>query len=415
MHTKLKISNKHLNQINDLILDSNSQTTKELLKIIKKYGSIEEINQKAKEARKIPNILKRLEKINPSYVKDLNWLMEQRDQNAFVSIQDYQQKVLGKKNKFRKKGQAVTLEISALQYFPWLIEEAKKAIANKELMPGRFIRVRKMAEQEKDGDLLATVAAMQIMGASCVETLDTRGTDGSNIHLIKGGETIFGWLGGVGQPNKHALDWINEFLYYYTKYGVQEVLNINPGTVVLGYMLYKMGIDINFKISVFMGNDNPYSVFWTLMTAKLFSRKDGTTPLVGFNLSNAADNYTLKRAAAVRDTLEFNNPIRLEHHVTEPDDIVAQPYDRRDEVVELAKTVTDISAKHEAGLPKVEEKRKHRSKIGDYFRDKQEVIKNKDMSALTSNYLDKHEALNSTAKKLVKKGVPFVAAGLLHK
>ena len=415
MHTKLKISNRHLQQINDLILDPNSRTTKELLKVINKYGSVEEINQKAKEARKIPNILKRLQKINPDYVDDLKWLMEQRDQGAFISVRDYQQKVLGQKTKPRKKGREVTLEISALQYFPWLIEEAQRAIEQQELMPGRFIRVRKMVEQEEDGELLATVAAMQIMGSSWVETLDTRGTDGSNIHLIKGGETIFGWLGGVGQPNSHALDWIDEFLYYYTKYGVQEVLNINPGTVILGYMLYKMGVDINFKISVFMGNDNPYSVLWTLMTAKLFSRKDGTTPLVGFNLSNAADNYTLKRAAVVRDILDFKNVIRLEHHVTEPDDIVAQPYDRRDEVVELAKTVADISAKHEAGLPRVENKKKHRSKIGDYFRAKQEVIKSKDMPALTANYLDKHAALNSTAKKLVKTGVPFVAASLLHK
>jgi len=415
MHTKLKITNKHLRQINSLILDSKSQVTKELLKIVEKYGSVEEINQKAKEARKISNILKRLEKINSSYVDNLNWLMEQRDQGAFVSVKDYQQKVLGGKTKFKKHGHAVTLEISALQYFPWLIKQAERAIAKQELMPGRFIRVRKMAEQEKDGDLLATVAAMQIMGASHVETLDTRGTDGSNIHLIKGGETIFGWLGGVGQPNKHALDWIDEFLYYYTKYGIQEVLNINPGTVILGYMLYKIGIDINFKISVFMGNDNPYSIFWTLMTAKLFSRKDDTTSLVGFNLSNSVDGYTLKRAAVIRDALKFNNAIRLEHHVTEPNDIVAQPYDRRDEVVKLAKTVTDISAKHEAGLPRVENKRKHRSKIGDYFRTKQQIIESKDMSALTSNCLDKHKALNSTAKKLVKAGVPFVAADLLHK
>ena len=44
-------------------------------------------------------------------------------------------------------------------------------------MPGRFIRVRKMKEQEIDGDLPAIAAAMQIIGASLVETLDTRGTE----------------------------------------------------------------------------------------------------------------------------------------------------------------------------------------------------------------------------------------------
>ena len=97
---------------------------------------------------------------------------------------------------------------------------------------------------------------MNIIGASYVETLDTKGTDGSNIHL-GGPDTITGYFGGVGEPNRYALKWLDEFLYYYTQYGVRQVLNINPGTVLLGYLLYRIGIDIEFKISVFMGNDNP--------------------------------------------------------------------------------------------------------------------------------------------------------------
>ena len=57
------------------------------------------------------------------------------------------------------EGMAVTLEVSAFQYFPWLIAEAKQAIEKRELMPGRFIRVRKMKESEADqGDLLAVIA-----------------------------------------------------------------------------------------------------------------------------------------------------------------------------------------------------------------------------------------------------------------
>jgi len=90
-----------------------------------------------------------------------------------------------------------------LQYFPWLITEARHCIQRGELMPGRFIRVRKMVEQETDnGDIMAVAAAMQIMGASYVETLDTKGTDGSNIHL-GGPETITGYFGGIGQPNHY--------------------------------------------------------------------------------------------------------------------------------------------------------------------------------------------------------------------
>ena len=90
--------------------------------------------------------------------------------------------------------------------------------------------------------MLAVAAAMQIIGATYVETLDTKGTDGSNVHL-GGPETITGYFGGIGQPNDYALKWVDEFLYYYTNYGIQQVLNINPGTVLVGYLLYKLGID----------------------------------------------------------------------------------------------------------------------------------------------------------------------------
>ncbi len=84
-----------------------------------------------------------------------------------------------------------------------------------------------MKEQEMDGDLPAIAAAMQIIGASYVETLDTKGTDGSNIHL-GGPATITGYFGGIGEPNHYALKWLEEFLYYYTNYGVRQVLNVQP-------------------------------------------------------------------------------------------------------------------------------------------------------------------------------------------
>ena len=84
-----------------------------------------------------------------------------------------------------------------------------------------------MKEQEAEGDLPAIAAAMQIIGASYVETLDTKGTDGSNIHL-GGPSTITGYFGGIGEPNDHVLLWLDEFLHYYTEYGVRQVLNINP-------------------------------------------------------------------------------------------------------------------------------------------------------------------------------------------
>jgi hypothetical protein len=232
-----------------------------------------------------------------------------------------------------------------------------------------------MKEQEEDGDLPAFAAAMQIIGASYVETLDTKGTDGSNVHL-GGPETITGYFGGVGQPNTHALKWLDEFLYYYTNYGVRQVLNINPGTVLLGYLLHrKLGVDIEFKISVYMGNDNPYAALWTLIGAKLFARDDGTSPLIGFNWSNSVNNETMEITAQFRGDLGFEDVVRFEHHITETwKSIVRQPYNRRDELVALADHVCNISAKHEGGDPAVEQTREYPSDILDYFRDRAEIV-----------------------------------------
>jgi len=309
---------------------------------------------------------------------------------------------------------AVTLEISALQYFPFLIAEAQQAIERGELMPGRYIRVRKMKEQEGDGDILAVAAAMQIVGASYVETLDTKGTDGSNVHL-GGPATITGYFGGVGQPNGYALKWLDEFLYYYTTYGIQQVLNVNPGTVLLGYFLYKLGVDNEFKISVYMGNDNPYAALWTLIGAKLFSRPDGTSPLIGFNWSNSVNNETMEITAQIRRDLGFEDVVRFEHHITETyKSIVRQPYDRLAELVEIADHVPNISAKHEGGVPELDSTREHPSDILDYFRDKEEVIASGDWEHLLLNYLDKHASVNRTARALTEHGLSFIAARHLH-
>jgi hypothetical protein len=116
-----------------------------------------------------------------------------------------------------------------------------------------------MKEQEEDGDLLSIISPMKILSSIWVESLDTKGKDGSNIHL-GGSETIMGYFGGIGQPNNYVYKWIDEYLYYYTNYGVKQVLNMNRGTILASYFLNKLGIDIEFKISVFMENDNPLNV-----------------------------------------------------------------------------------------------------------------------------------------------------------
>jgi hypothetical protein len=418
LRSKLQISQERLDEVNALLMDPHSRVVSDFLQVVAKYGTVEEINRQARQARDLSNLMGRLKELGSPYLQDLEWLIQQRDRGAFITVADYRRKVLGDQaaGMTFNDDLAVTLEISALQYFPFLVAEARQAIATGELMPGRYIRVRKMKEQEADhGDILAVAAAMQIVGASYVETLDTKGTDGSNVHL-GGPATITGYFGGIGQPNDHALLWLDEFLYYYTNYGVRQVLNINPGTVLLGYLLHKLGVDIEFKISVFMGNDNPYAALWTLIGARLFACEDGTTSLIGFNWSNSVNNETMEITAEVRRALGLEDVVRFEHHITETyKSIVRQPYDRTDELVELAGRVANISAKHEGAGPEVDATREHPSDILDYFRDKAEIIEAGDMAYLERNYLDKHDAVNRTAWALTENGLSFVAARNLHK
>lgn len=416
LRNRFNISPARLDELNAIWADENMQVINDVLEVIASYGTPEEINAQAEQAMQLSNLLRQVEQKRPEYIADLHWLKEQAENRSFISIADYRQKILADRaaSMTFTDQLAVTLEISACQYFPWIIAAAEQAIRQGELMPGRFIQVRKMKEQEADGDLCAILAAMQIMGTSFVATLDTKGTDGSNVHL-GGAATITGYFGGVGQPNTHALKWLDEYLYYYTHYGVRQVLNLNPGTVLLGYLLHRLGVNIEFKISVFMGNDNPYSALWTLLGAKLFSRDDGTTPLVGFNWSNSVNNDTIERTAQLRQTLNFEPQVRFEHHITETwKSIVRQPYNRREELLQLADHIPNISAKHEGGDPVIEQQRPHPSDILDYFRDKAEIIESGDWEYLTLNFLDKLDAVNQTAKALTEQGLSFIAAQKLH-
>ena len=419
---RLRIDEGNLKEVNEFLLRKDNPLVNSVLEIVERYGGVNEINRRAGEARKVENLLSRLRKKNSPFLKDLEWLIRQRDSNAFISISEYRKKVLGEKAASTKFDEsfAVTLEISAFNFFPWIIEEAKRAIRQQNLMPGRYIRVRSMKEQVEDDDILACAAAMQIIGASHVQTLDTKGTlpgpDGNPINVHLGGpETITGYFGGVGVPNEFSLRWVDELLYHYTEYGVPQVLNTNSGTVLLGYWLHKIGIDVEFKISVYLGNDNPYAILWTIMTAKLFSR-DGSTPLIGFNLSNSVDKKTIELSAYVRKEFGFEDVMRIEHHITEAyKGIVRQPYYRLDDLVHLGDHVKNISAKHEGGLPEIESRNEHPSDILEYFTSKKDIIEKGLMPKLQANFLDKHDALNRTAKVLTEHELTFVAARNLHK
>jgi hypothetical protein len=63
----------------------------------------------------------------------------------------------------------------------------------------------------------------------------------------------------------------------------------------------------------------------------------------------------------------------------------------------------------------VDRTREHPSDILDYFRDKSEILASGDWEALERNYLDKHDAVNRTARALTENGLSFIAAHNLHR
>lgn len=413
---QLMIPDENLVRVNEVLGSTGSQVVGDLLDVVLKYGTPEEINRQAAIAGRPEALLEHVADRQPEALMLLSWLKEARDAGQFISAADYRQKVLGGaiSEQATVNGNPVTLEISACQYFSWLADLLQQACSRQELVPARFIRVRNMVEQEVDGDLPAFAAAMQIIGASWVEQLDTRGSDGANIHL-GGAETLIGYYGGVGQPNEYALKWLDEYLYYYTRYGVRQVLNVNQGTVLLGYLLHRLGVGIEFKISVTLGNDNPYAALWTLLTASLFAGPDGSTPLVGLNWSNSVRGETIMIAAESRRALGLEDLVRFEHHVTETwKGLVVQPYLRREQIAELAAHVRNLSAKHEGGDPAVEAARDRPSDVQDYFRAKDEIIASGEWDALSLNFADKYDALLRTARWLTERGIGFQAAPRLH-
>ena len=409
------MSQTGMDEVQSILGSPENPLLQPFLDVVAKYGTPEEINAKAAASRDLGNLKARLKDMGSPYLADLDWLEAQIAAGAFISMEDYAAQHGA--SDAAPTGTEVTLEISACQYFPWLIAQAKRCIAEGELMPGRIIRVRNMAESEGDqGDLLALNAAAQILGSTVVETLNTNGVDGSNVHL-GGPDTLAGYFGGIGMPNDYPLKWLDEYLHYYTECGTIQALNISPGQLMIGYMLNLLGVDNEFKVSVFYaGHDSAHGVFYTLAMAKMMQRSDGRSPLKGLNLSNSVNAQTIMDIAAIRDQLGMRDSVRIEHHNTEAyKSIVRQPYNRRDDLLEVAQTVTNIAAKHEGGEPETEATRDHPSDIFDYFVSKEEMEKTGMMAQAQTNYMDKHAAMQNTAQALAKTGVGLIGAANLHK
>jgi hypothetical protein len=118
----------------------------------------------------------------------------------------------------------------------------------------------------------------------------------------------------------------------------------------------------------------------------------------------------------MRKAFDFEDVVRIEHHIVETSkSIVRQPYDRLNELLKIADHVKNISAKHEGGTPEIEKTREHPSDILEYFIPKRDIVEEGLMPKLLRNYLDKHDAVNRTAKALTQKGLTFLAAPRLHR
>ncbi len=75
--SRLKIPNERLDEINQVLLDPQTEVVKKVLEVIQPYGTPEEINEKAKNARKLPHLLEKVKQARPEYLADLEWLQEQ--------------------------------------------------------------------------------------------------------------------------------------------------------------------------------------------------------------------------------------------------------------------------------------------------------------------------------------------------
>ena len=126
------------------------------------------------------------------------------------------------------------------------------------------------------------------------------------------------------------------------------------------------------------------------------------------------DGAPIETSMDIRRALNLEDVVRFEHHITETyKSIVRQPYNRRDELIQLGQ-VPNISAKHEGGEQTTEQSRAHPSDILDYFSPKSAFEEQGLIPDITQNYLDKHESFNITAQELTKQGQAFVAARNLH-
>jgi hypothetical protein len=136
---------------------------------------------------------------------------------------------------------------------------------------------------------------------------------------------------------------------------------------------------------------------------------------VGLNFANSIDNEHIRICSSLRDSFGLSRQVRFEHHILQDQvGMVRQPFDRRAELLGLARDVPNISAKHEGGELAVEATRAEPSTVFDLFLTEADIMSKGMLPRVTRAYLDKHDAINNTARALIRAGIPVVAAPLAH-
>ena len=75
LHDRLLIPDGNLAAINALLLNPDSRVIDALLKVVEKYGTPEEINRQAAEARQLDRLLARLDEIHSPYRAEASYIL----------------------------------------------------------------------------------------------------------------------------------------------------------------------------------------------------------------------------------------------------------------------------------------------------------------------------------------------------
>lgn len=195
-----------------------------------------------------------------------------------------------------------------------------------------------------------------------------------------------------------------------------DILNVTPGTMLACSILYRMGINVTMKGSVLMGTDNVYTGIVYLLLTRMFARDDGSVPMLGLNPSDSVNLETMRQLADLRLMLGLENKVRIEQHVTNfYKGVVAQPFVRRDLLVESAKTIPYMSAKHEGADPSIEATLEHPSNNLEFVLPDKEVLAGNHFEHMQQSFLYGVSELNKTAVELTRNKMAFLAASNLHR